>query len=190
MKSLAQSPASLGEMVEAAAKAPEMVARCLERADAALFSRLKGERFGGGPRFVAIRVDRRTVVTTVGAVAFKRRYYRDESTGRYCHPLDDAVGLSRRSRLSDEMRVRVFEAAGQMSYSKAAEWASPTAPISKATVARVVADVEVRAVAKAGKVHVQIDEKYIAMGGDGRKARYVTAAIFDGVSSHGDNYVI
>ena len=174
---------------EAAAAAPEMVARWLERADKALCFDLKKERFGGGPRFSPIRVGRRTVVTTAGVVTFSRRYYRDESTGRCCHPLDEIIGLSPRSRVSDEMRLRVFRAAGEMSYSKAARWASPGAPISKSTVARIVADIEVEAepkpVARSGKVHVQIDEKYIAMEGDSHKRRLVTATVFDGVSSHG-----
>ena len=63
MKSLAQSSTLLGEMIgEAAAAAPEMVARWLERTDKALCFDLKRERFGGGPRFSPIRVDRRTIV--------------------------------------------------------------------------------------------------------------------------------
>ena len=190
MKSLAQTPTSLGKMIgEAAAAAPEMVAKCLERADVALSLALKSERFGGGPRFTPIRIDGRTVVTTLGVVTFRRRYYRDESTKRCCHPLDEIVGLSPRSRMSDEMRLRVFKAAGEMPYSKAARWASPGGPVSKSTVARIVADVQVEAspkpVARAGKVHVQIDEKYIAMEGNARKQRLITATVFDGISSHG-----
>lgn len=168
---------------------PAFIASWLERTDAALFSDLKNEAFGGGRRFSLIRLDERTIVTTAGAVTFRRRYYRDESTGRCCHPLDEAIGLSPRCRVIDEMRLTVIKAASQMSYSKAGEWASPLAPISKSTVARIVADTEVEAkmrpVAKGGKPHVQIDEKYIKMDGKGRKTRYVTATVFDGISSHG-----
>ena len=190
MKILAQEPGLLGKMVKSAKESvPEAIAKWLERTDAALFSDLKDEVFGGGRRFSPIRLDERTIVTTAGAVTFKRRYYRDESTGRCCHPLDEVIGLSPRCRVIDEMRLAVIKAASQMSYSKAGEWASPMAPISKSTVARIVADTEVEAkmrpIAKGGKPHVQIDEKYIKMDGKAHKTRYVTATVFDGVSSHG-----
>ncbi len=190
MKILAQGSSSLDKMIrEAALAAPDLVSRCLERLDAALFFELGKETFGGGRRFEAVRLDRRTVATTVGVVSFKRRYYIDRALGRRCHPLDELIGLSPRSRVSDEMRLKVIEAASQMPYSKAAAWASPMAPVSKSTVARMIADVGVAAagkpVEKGGKVHVQIDEKYIKMDGKPNKTRLVTAAIFDGVSSHG-----
>lgn len=190
MKILAQESSLLDKMVrEAKESAPALIARWLERIDAALFSGLKAEAFGGGRRFSVIRLDARTVVTTAGAVTFRRRYYRDGSTGGCCHPLDEVIGLSPRCRIADEMRLNALRAASQMSYSKAGAWASPMAPISKSTVARIVADAVVGAVAKpvekGGKVHVQIDEKYIKMDGKPSKTRLVTAAIFDGVSSHG-----
>ncbi len=46
----------------------------LERIDAALFSGLKKEAFGGGRRLAPIRLDQRTVVTTAGAAVFKRSH--------------------------------------------------------------------------------------------------------------------
>ncbi len=190
MKILAQESSLLGEMVSTAKEStPAFIARWLERTDAALFSDLKSEVFGGGRRFSLIRLDERTIVTTAGVVTFKRRYYRDESTGRCCHPLDEIIGLSPRCRVIDEMRLAVIKVASQMSYSKAGEWASPLAPVSKSTVARIVADTEVEAkmrpVERGGKPHVQIDEKYIKMDGKSHKTRYVTATVFDGVSTHG-----
>lgn len=99
--------------------------------------------------------------------------------GRCRHPLDEIIGLSPRCRVAEEMRLTVLRAASQMPYSKAAARASPLAPISKSTVARIIADIGVSAVEKpvekGGKVHVQIDEKYIKMDGKARKTRYVTA---------------
>ncbi len=70
MKVLAQGSSSLDKMIrEAALEAPNLVSRCLERLDAALFLELGKETFGGGRRFEAVRLDRRTVATTVGAQA-------------------------------------------------------------------------------------------------------------------------
>ena len=64
-----------------------------------------------------------------------------------------------------------------------------SAPISKSTVVRIVSDTEVEAktkpIAKGGKLHVQIGEKYIKMDGKGHKTRYVTATVFDGISPYG-----
>ncbi len=50
--------------------------------------------------------------------------------------------------MSDEMRLRIVDYASRVSYSEAASMASPSAPISKSTVARIVADVRVEAEAK------------------------------------------
>ncbi len=89
MKILAQESSSLDKMIrEAALAAPDLVPGCLERLDAALFFELGKETFGGGRRFEAVRLDRRTVATTVGVVSFKRRHYIDRALGRRCHPLD------------------------------------------------------------------------------------------------------
>ena len=183
MKILAQGSSSLDKVIrEAALAAPNLVSRCLERLDAALFFELGKETFGGGRRSEAVRLDRRTVATTVGVASFKRRHYIDRAMGRRCHPLDELIGLSPRSRVSDEMRPKAIEAASRMPHSKAAAWASPMAPISKSTVARIIADVGVAAagkpVEKGGKVHVQIDEKYVKMDGKPNKTRLVTAARF------------
>ena len=190
MKILAQGSSSLDKMIrEAALAAPNLASRCLERLDAALFFELGKETFGGGRRFEAARLDRRTVATTVGVASFKRRHYIDRAMGRRCHPLDELIGLSPRSRVSDEMRPKVIEAASRMPHSKAAAWASPMAPTSKPTVARIIADVGVAAagkpVEKGGRVRVRIDGKYVKMDGKPNKARLVAAAIFGGVYSHG-----
>ncbi len=75
MKILAQESSWPDKMVKSAKEAaPAFVAEWLERADAALFSRLKGEGFGGGRRFSVIRLDGRAIATTLGVVSFKRRY--------------------------------------------------------------------------------------------------------------------
>ncbi len=50
--------------------------------NAALFSGLKKETFGGGRRFTPIRLDQGTIVTTAGTVVFKRRHCRDGATGK------------------------------------------------------------------------------------------------------------
>ncbi len=112
MKILAQGSSSLDKMIrEAALAAPDLVSRCLERLDAALFFELGKETFGGGRRFEAVRLDRRAV----GVVSFKRRHYIDRALGRRCHPPGELIGLSPRSRVSDEMRLKVIEAASPSS---------------------------------------------------------------------------
>jgi len=92
------------------ASSREDAARSLERADGEIYLRIDRKRFR------LIRKDERTVLTTLGAVTFRRRYYFDWMLGSYVHPLDVALGLPGYSRYSNELRVKALELAADLTY--------------------------------------------------------------------------
>jgi hypothetical protein len=64
-------------------------------------------------RFRLVRNSPRTILTTIGAITFRRRYYedleadRDADEGHYVCPLDEVMGLPRYSRYSNELRINI-----------------------------------------------------------------------------------
>jgi len=63
----------------------------------------------------------RTVVTTVGEITFRRRYYKNKRTGERRFLLDDWLGLEERQRLSPLLREKAVALAAEMSYHRAAK---------------------------------------------------------------------
>jgi len=64
------------------------------------------------------REDRRSLYTIFGDISFKRTYYFDKSHKKYVYPLDEALRLDKRQRLSKTVTVKLVETAGQVSYAK------------------------------------------------------------------------
>ena len=152
------------------------------------FDRLIYSRIDHG-RFAVVRNKPRTVATSAGDVTYRRRYYRDSLDGTYYCPADMALGLGKRVRISNELRVRLVLNASEMSYSLAARTASEYSTVSKATVCRAVAKAKVESTlpglaakgpSGGARIHVQIDEKYVSIAGSRRKTRLYTATIFRG----------
>lgn len=78
------------------------------------------EHRGGGLRLVGVR--RRRLLTKVGEVVFRRRYYVDRGTGQGRFLLDEVLGLRRRQRYSPAVRELAVELAVEMSFGSAARW--------------------------------------------------------------------
>lgn len=63
----------------------------------------------------------RTIVSTVGEVTYRRRYYRHRETGERRFLLDEVAGLEPRRRLSGKLRDQAVTLALDVSYHRAAE---------------------------------------------------------------------
>ncbi|MCL6564649.1 MAG: ISLre2 family transposase [Firmicutes bacterium] len=62
----------------------------------------------------------RQLTTRVGPLTFRRRYVQDRTTGRRYYPLDTALGLAPRERLSPGVQALVVQAVQETSYHGAA----------------------------------------------------------------------
>lgn len=133
---------------------------------------------------------KRSILTTLGLISFHRRYYYAEINKEYLFYLDAMLQISKRSRMMDDVKFKLIEAASEMSYSKAGRYAScPSCPLSKSTVCRLIksTDFYVEEVkhlhVNDAKIHIQIDEKYVHVLGKKHQQRLFTCTIFKGVKT-------
>ena len=61
----------------------------------------------------------RTLVTTVGEIEIKRRYYRELETGRNCFLLDETLGLAPRKRISPRLEKMMLDMGTETTFRKA-----------------------------------------------------------------------
>ena len=61
--------------------------------------------------------DRRSILTTLGEVAYCRTYYRTREKG-YCYPIDEMAGVKARQRLSVSVSEALVKSACENSYEK------------------------------------------------------------------------
>lgn len=152
----------------------------LERLDASLYS--------DRPKHLKIiKIQRRTILTSIGLLSFKRRYYYDEINNQYLYLLDSFLKIPKRIKILDEVKYQVIEAACEMSYEKAGRYGSDkNYPISKSTVCRAIKnlkfDIDDNLYVKNNDaiVHLQIDEKFLHILGSKNKKKLYTATIFQG----------
>ena len=152
----------------------------LERLDASLYS--------DRPKHLKIiKIQRRTILTSIGLLSFKRRYYYDEINNQYLYLLDSFLKIPKRIKILDEVKYQVIEAACEMSYEKAGRYGSDKDyPISKSTVCRAIKnlkfDIDDNLYVKNNDaiVHLQIDEKFLHILGSKNKKKLYTATIFQG----------
>lgn len=134
-----------------------------------------------------IKFQQRSILTDFGVLTFKRRYYLDTDNNEYLYLLDTKLKIPKRVKVLSNIKLRVIEAASEMSYSKAGYYAGPQGyPLSKSTVYRYIKDACIYVKPNnfikdnADIIHVQIDEKFLHILGNKRKKKYVTATIFKG----------
>ena len=157
----------------------------LERLDAKLYT--------NRPKHLKIiKIQNRTVLTTIGLLSFKRRYYYDEINDQYLYLLDSFFKIPKRVKILDEVKYQIIEAACEMSYEKAGRYGSDKDyPISKSTVCRTIKslkfEVDDNLYLKKNNaiVHLQIDEKFLHILGSKNKKKLYTATIFQGKSEIG-----
>lgn len=147
-----------------------------------------------------IRFGERDILTSIGMLHLRRRYYQDIVSQERTFLLDAKLGIPKRSRIMCDVRIRLIEAASEMSYLKAGRYASDAGyPVSKATVCRLVRDADYyiedsdALLANDSHIHVQIDEKFVRVIGEGgasQSKKTFTATIFKGIMAKGNRRVL
>ena len=120
----------------------------------------------------SIRISPRSILTSKGYITFKRRYYFDERNGKYLYPLDSKLKINKYKKISDELVLKIMDQINENSYRKIGESLVNNHVISKSTIYRVVKNAQVyedetniNLQKFTGKVHLQIDEKYLRIRG-------------------------
>ena len=137
-------------------------------------------------RFELIRKDERSILTTIGLITYKRRYYLDKFENKYVYLLDNQLGIPPHIRMSNELIIKILDLASSMSYSEVGKRVADGCILSKFTIWNTIKNINIEAVyspnidRKGFKVHLQIDEKYIGMINSKNKKKYYTATIFAG----------
>lgn len=158
----------------------EEISNSLEKMDKNLASELNRKRF------VLIRKSERKILSSLGIISFKRRYYYDKWNEEYIYPLDNVLGIPKSSRITNELRLKVLNLSTMMTYTQTGQNLCDDFWISKSTVYRILHDTIIEQcfvdeIKREGlKVHVQIDEKFIGMVDGVNKKRYYTCTIFAG----------
>ena len=166
----------------------EAIQKSLENRDKDIYSRIDHKRF------ILIRIDERTILSSYGILRFKRRYYYDSFMKEYCYLLDNLMQIPKSKRMTNELILKMMNLASIMSYKETGEHLSDEFVISKYTVWKTINEVlletyfETEINRKAYKIHVQIDEKFIGMIDSTNKKKYYTMTIFAGKEKSGNSY--
>lgn len=144
-----------------------------------------------------VKFKERVIQTTIGMLRFKRRYYYDEFEEKYRYLLDAFLMIPKRNRYMDSVKLKILEAASEMSYEKAGRYAcEDNLPASKSTVFRLlhqacfyVEDNNV-IIPNPEKIHVQIDEKFLSINHKKTKQKFYTATIFKGINNVGKKRIL
>ena len=158
----------------------EAIQKSLERYDKEIYSNIDHNRF------ILIRLDERTILSSYGIIKFKRRYYYDLFNKEYCYLLDNQLQLPKSKRMTNELILKILDLASIMSYKEVGEHLSNEFVLSKFTIWKTIHDVlletyfDIDIDRKDYKIHVQIDEKFIGMVNSKNKKKYYTLTIFAG----------
>lgn len=95
----------------------QVAARLLEFALYEIDTRLAKER--NPEKYKNIGIRSRTMITTVGAIEIKRRYYKDTETGENHFLLDETLGLIPRSRVSPRLERMMLDLGTETTFRKA-----------------------------------------------------------------------
>ncbi len=170
----------------------EFISQRLEIEDRNLYLWVKNDP---NKRFVLIRKDKRTLLTSSGIIRYKRRYYYDNYEKNYVYLLDNQLGIPSHARMSNELILKILDLASIMTYREVGTHLSNEFELSKFTIWKTIKDSYIECsftseINRNGmKVHVQIDEKFIHMAkkkkrnkklANKNKKRYYTLTIFAG----------
>ncbi len=113
--------------------------------------------------------DPKAIMTCVGELTYRRRYYRNKDTGEYKHLLDDWLNITPHQQIGEDVREDIVVSAVDLSYQKSGKSSAPE-PVSKTSVGRYVKDMPVSATMQSdGKkrickeLYVEADEDHVAL---------------------------
>lgn len=160
------------------------LAKALEAKDKELVSEFtKTKKLRSNFKIIGIR--ERSLLTTIGTVVFKRHYMKDIENNKYFFPLDEAIELPKRSRLSNELKIDIFKKSSDMSYPAIIRQYENFFSLSRSSIYRTISKTKVtQTLPKYDvgnlKVHVQVDEKYVGLIESKNKKRLYTCTIYAG----------
>lgn len=148
-------------------------------------------------------------MSTCGEIRYKRTYFEDKKTGDFVYLADEACGITRNMRKSDDVVVEGIKHVVDSSYRISGEHATNTKDIiSKQAIMKDIHGLEVPAyIAKVGKkkqvkiLYINADEDHVSLqfnktkgdlrrDGNGRKINTIEArlaCVFEGIERESDN---
>jgi hypothetical protein len=113
---------------------------------------------------------KRTIMYKSGNIEIIRNYYKNKKTNEYKYLLDEALGLEKKSRLSDSCIESILKEVVESSYKKAGEAASLRDKVTKQTVKNIVHKLEItqpqkKIGKKKGKkiLYIEADEDHVSL---------------------------
>ena len=83
----------------------ETIKLALERYDKEIYSLIDHKRF------ILIRIDERTILSSYGILRFSRRYYYDSYMEEYCYLLDNKLQIPKSKRMTNELILKILDLA-------------------------------------------------------------------------------
>lgn len=113
--------------------------------------------------------DSKTIITCVGELTYRRRYYRNKNTGEYRYLLDDWLSVTPHQQIGEDVREDLVISAVNMSYQKSGKQSSPKT-VSKTSVGNYVGSVTVKEAMQSDgrkrmcrELFVEADEDHVAL---------------------------
>ena len=85
---------------------------------------------------------RKQLITSLGAVAFKKTLFTNKHTGESAYLIDRLLGLDKHERMTEDAEALLFQEAVQTSYRRGGESCSLTAEVSRQTVKNKIHQLE------------------------------------------------
>jgi hypothetical protein len=87
--------------------------------------------------------DAKTIMTCVGELTYRRRYYRSKDTGEYRYLLDEWLGITPHQQIGEDVREDLVVSAVNVSYQKSGKQKA-LKPVSKTSVGKYVGETAVK----------------------------------------------
>ena len=146
----------------------------------------KAERRREGLR-VERHGDKRTILTTLGEVEYRRTYYRTKEK-EYCYPVDAIAGVESRQRLAAGVNEELVRNACAMSYEKSVQNVTGNR-VSRQTVMNKVRESHVpttpkQELRKVSVLHIDADEDHVTLRG-GKNTIVPLVSVYEGIAKRG-----
>jgi len=141
-----------------------IVKNVLENLDETIKKDEKGKK-----EWIVERKDKKSIVTMLGMIEYKRTYYKSKKTGEYRYLLDEIVGISKHEKVDKEVKIKLVENAINMSYEESSKITCPE-KVSRQTVLNAIRQVgeveikkEVKEKRKVRVLYIEADEDHVAL---------------------------
>lgn len=129
--------------------------------------------------------DLKTILTCVGELTYKRRYYRNKATDKYKYLLDEWLGITPHQKVGEDVREDLVVSAVNISYQKSGKQSAPKI-VSKTSVGNYIRDVAVKTTMQndgkkrlCRELYVEADEDHVALQ-NGKKVQVRLVYVHEG----------